>query len=218
MHDIDLEKTAIGGAALALVLCCCGTADAQQIRSCLDRAARVSAAAALTGTIADLDVYNPVSPAPGEQVVVGGGWGVAADLGVPMVAGWNARLSASSTRFGVEQQTLEPPLSVGVQSRSKDDPLVLRRLTAGVLKHFGTTRRVCAYTAIGVGWYQFAHHGVTGDAIGIAGVLGYEVPTGRSNAIVIEFQLDVTTRSTGPPLDNVYVRMLGVSAGFRRRF
>jgi hypothetical protein len=96
--------------------------------------------------------------------------------------------------------------------------LALQRFTVG-LGRAGARGAVCTYAAVKAGVYRFSYEGVTTNAPGVAGVMGFEGPVSGPWALFFELEISVAvTKARAPITPAGVVGNIRPAFGFRWRF
>lgn len=151
------------------------------------------------------------------EVLTRGGRGWSAEVGVPIMPGWGARVDFTRSRLAAERRTVATPV-YDVPERRREGSVGVRHLTVSLVHAVSPPRLLCAYMGGGGGLYEFEYAGQRARNRGLFGVGGVEFPVGERSGLALEIQLHAAHNNSEGPLLAEVVLMLKPTMAFRVRF
>ena len=145
------------------------------------------------------------------------GRGVSAELAVPIMPGWGARLDYARGHLAVERE-ITTSFPYGVFERTREGQVAVRHLTAGIVHAKTPPGLLCGYVGGGAGLYQFDYTGRRARNLGVFGLAGIEFGVGERSGLGFEIQLHAIRNNYEVPLRAETVLMLKPAVVFRVHF
>jgi hypothetical protein len=194
-------------------------AGAQTLGTCAARASRPAVDVGVTGNIANAYIGQTIVEQDlNEEVLVRRGIGLSATGIVPLGSRFGVRVEIGRASLGIDRYIFRDLFHTKLETTTGIGNVALSQLTIGVVRHVLTGDRLCGYTVVSAGLYRFAYGNYRANNGGIAGTLGFAVPTSPAASLMFEVQMHAVDNRSRPPLAVQIVFLLRASAGVRIRF
>ena len=219
MSHLSFVQRLILGAAVVFVIGSPLAVNAQVPSGCELRIGSGSVGGSLGLPLAEANVgFGDTGTGLWTQSDTKNGRGVSAEVSVPIMPGWGARLDYGRGHLAVEREITSSSSPYGVIERTREGQVMVRHLTAGFVHAKTPPGLLCGYVGAGAGIYQFDYTGKRARNGGLFGLAGIEFPVGERSGLGFEIQLHAIHNNYEGALRAETVLMLKPSVAFRVHF